>query len=256
MQSTKNLSFGRPSRSFRTPDLKRNSGFLLVEVLVVSGVLVVGILIILEMFMIMKKNVTIERGRLNALNEARRKLEYIKSLSYDEVGVGLPATNPAYLGHLETNYASPQYDAGVDILFQDSVPLGNGIIGKRWVIVQAIDDPMDGLGGLDEDKAANDYKKVTVAVRWKEKSTPMEISVGTIISGTSEKVVAGGGNSDMALNKKTEQTGVGAMGMGATPHNESLGADEADETDVTYTGPDSIGETVKYPEKSARRDHH
>jgi hypothetical protein len=245
-------------RRFRRSDWTGGaSGYLLVEVLVASAILVFGVMIIFKLFTVLQKNVTLDRSRLNALNEARRKLEYVKGLSYEEIGVGVASTTPPYLGHYETNFKSPQYDPGVDLYFSDSIPLGNGIVGKRWVIVKPQDDPVDGIGVLDADKMTVDYKKVVATVRWQERSGPMEVSLATEISGTSESVVGGGGTTDGKLEKTTEKTGEGKMGMGAKSHPESMTGDNpADELPDPSVDPDEAGDNKNAKDDNKRKDNH
>jgi len=94
--------------------------------------------------------VTNNKARTGALALAQERMEYIRSLSYSDVGTlgGVPAGN---------------------ITQTESVSL-NGVSYIRRTVILYVDDPKDGEGVNDENGIITDYKQVKVTLSWSTQS--------------------------------------------------------------------------------------
>jgi hypothetical protein len=169
------------------------------------------------MVIVTTKNTTTDRNRIKAINEAERKLEYLRNMDYDSIGAEADAAGK---GYLETSMEAPGYDPGVDPLLTDKVELTPGIIATRTVYVLWADDAADKTGTLDTDANTHDYKHVIVEVEWREKGKLHSINLRSFIKGLSS-LELGGGEWDettkktKAVKSTSSKTGTGKMGMGA-----------------------------------------
>jgi type II secretory pathway pseudopilin PulG len=191
-------------------------GFALAETLVAAflvGIVLVGVF---PMISATTRGNSFDRNRINAANAARRKLEALRAVPFDNVGVGTSSTTPPYLGFFESNPAHAAFTSGEDQYYQDTFNLGNGIVATRAAIIQAVDDPIDGVGGADTDGRTLDYKQVIVNVDWTERGKSRRVSQTTILSGESTAALGGGGTAMDMKVKATKATGMGAMGKGVT----------------------------------------
>jgi len=188
-------------------------GFTLAEILVASLLLLIAIVTVFNVITVSTMNTSIDRCRINALNAARKKLEAVRSQQYDTIGPGSNQTSPPYLGYFEMDYDFPGYTDGVDIYLQDNVELEDGIIGSRYVLIKAVDDPIDGTGVADTDNNVMDYKEVTVRVKWMSHGQDRKIEFSSFMEGLSELSI-GGGDENKMVKKKKEKAGKGGMGMG------------------------------------------
>jgi len=117
--------------------------------------------------------VTNNKARAGALALAQERMEYIRSLSYDDVGTvgGIPSGN----------------------LVQEETLSLNGVSYERRVLVRYIDDPKDGEGVGDENGIVADSKEVKVAVSWEVKSGTRTASLSSRVSPPGvEQAVPGG----------------------------------------------------------------
>ena len=180
--------------SGRRPDVRqgRDGGFLLLELMVSLGlVLVVAGGTALFYTTVARAN-TIDRLRVQLLNTARAKMEEVQSIPYSQVGIVDAGTSggPAYF--VRDPYYEPKYDTTKgDVLLFDTVTLEDGTLVTRTVTVTAVDDPADGTGSADVDGVEDpntgtilDYKMVTVtASATVNNLPPVQQSLTTIIQG-------------------------------------------------------------------------
>lgn len=89
---------------------------------------------------------TDSKARTGALALAQERIEYVRSLQYDDIGTvgGDPS------GSLATS---------------ENITL-NSINYTRRTLIIYIDDPKDGSGGADSNGITDDYKRVKVDVSW------------------------------------------------------------------------------------------
>ncbi|MCW9054512.1 MAG: hypothetical protein OQJ98_00820 [Candidatus Pacebacteria bacterium] len=111
--------------------------------------------------------------KTGALALAHERVEYIRSLSYDDVGTvgGIPA----------------------GILAEEEEEMFNGVTYTRRTFVRYVDAPEDGSGGSDENGITTDYKVVKTVVSWDLRGETREFSLATNIVPSSVESVVGGG---------------------------------------------------------------
>jgi prepilin-type N-terminal cleavage/methylation domain-containing protein len=152
------------------------SGFTLIEMLVVIAISVIifGALFITVEYVL--RSVTDSRARTSALSLANDRLEYFRSLSYDNVGTisGIPSgTIP-----------------------QNSTTTLNDIIFSERVLVEYVDDPGDGLltaTTTDSNGIPSDYKRLKIEISWTIYNETENISLVSNIVPRSIETTAGGG---------------------------------------------------------------
>ncbi len=117
--------------------------------------------------------VTNNKARAGAIALANERMEYLKSLSYGQIGVsgGIPAGNV------------PQEEA-ID---------QNDVSYTRRTMVFYSDDPEDGSGADDENGVIADYKTIRVEVNWEGKQGERNVTlVGRVSPSGVETAVSGG----------------------------------------------------------------
>ncbi len=121
-------------------------GATLIDTLISTALMLVVFIGIAAAFRLSIDVVTNNKARAGAIALANERVEYIRSLPYDDVATvgGIPAG------------AIP---ATEDVAL-------NGITYTRRTIVIYGDDPKDGLGALDENDILTDYKQVKVETSW------------------------------------------------------------------------------------------
>ena len=153
-----------------------NTGFSLVEVIVVSAIMVLIFGGLFVAFDYSLKIINISRAKLTAISIANSRMEYFRSLPYDNVGVlsGFPA------GTIPQN--------GTTTL--------NNIKFSERVRVDYVDDPADGqvtATTTDRNNISTDYKRVRLEYSWNINGIPGEIfMVSNIIPRSIETNVGGG----------------------------------------------------------------
>ncbi len=157
----------------RISHLQSNKGSTLLDVLVGSALLLIVFLGLFGAFQLSLVLVETAKLRTGALALAQDRIEYIRSLQYDDVGTvgGIPQ------GILES---------------EEALSL-NGISYTRRTFVQYTDAPEDGSGALDENSITTDYKTVKVTLEWETRNGTRETSlVSNIVPDGIESVVGGG----------------------------------------------------------------
>jgi hypothetical protein len=117
--------------------------------------------------------VAVSRAKLSAMSLANDRLEYFRSLPYNNVGtiLGIPAgTIP-----------------------QNSTTTLNDIPFREKVLVEYVDDDADGLGASDSNGIPADYKRVKLTYTWEINGETYSIfSVSDIVSRSVETTAGGG----------------------------------------------------------------
>ena len=153
--------------------LQKNSGFSLVEILIVSAIMLVVFGGLLISFRYSLELISHSRAKLTALTLANDGMEYIRSLSYNAVGTvsGIPS----------------------GLIPQVSTTSLNGIVFTKRVLVEYIDDDADGLAGADSNGITTDYKQAKVTLEWTLGGVTKEVYLVTnIIPKSIETDVDGG----------------------------------------------------------------
>ena len=152
---------------------KKISGFSLIEVLVVIGITVLVFGGLFASFEYSLNLIAQSRAKMSALSLATDRLEYIRSLPYNDVGtvLGIPSGN----------------------IPQNRTVMLNGIQFSERVLIEYVDDPADGLGGLDSNGILSDYKKVKIEYEWEVYNLPRSFYLVSTIIPRSIETTAGGG---------------------------------------------------------------
>ena len=113
------------------------------------------------------------KAKTGALTLATEQIEFLRSLSYDNVGTigGIPSGSVAQ---------------------DDSIEL-NGISYTRRTLIQFVDSPKDGLGAADVNGITADYKSVKVELRWNVRGSIRSLALISTIVPKGIETVAGGG---------------------------------------------------------------
>jgi len=158
---------------FNLGSAKKISGFSLIEVLVVIGITVLVFGGLFASFEYSLQLIAQSRAKVSALSLATDRLEYIRSLPYNNVGtvLGIPSGN----------------------IPQNRTVSLNGIQFSERVLIEYFDDPADGLGGLDSNGILSDYKKVKIEYEWEIYDLPRTFSLISTIIPRSIETTAGGG---------------------------------------------------------------
>ena len=151
----------------------KDQGFSLVEVVIVAAVstLVFGALLMSFRYSLELMNVS--RAKLSALSVANDRMEFFRSLPYNDVGVlaGFPA----------------------GIIPQNSTTSLNNIIFYERVLVDYVNDPGDDIAGVDGNGITTDYKKIKVEYTWSVNGATSSIAlVSNIVPRSIETDVGGG----------------------------------------------------------------
>lgn len=151
----------------------RQSGFSLVEAVIVAGLSALVFGALFASFQYSLKLINESRARLSAMSVANDRLEYIRSLPYDDVGViaGFPAGN------------IPQ--TGTSTL--------NGIEFQERVRIDYVDDPADATSTADTNGITTDYKQVRVEYTWWIGNATSSLAMTSYITPRSIETNVGGG---------------------------------------------------------------
>lgn len=148
-------------------------GFSLVEVILVSAIALIFFTGLITMVIYVVDLLSDARARLSALSGATERIEYIRSLTYDNVGTvaGIP------------NGAIPQ---------NRTVSL-NGYQFNERVLIEYVDDDADGLGAADSNSIVADYKRVKVEYSWNVTGATSTLALISTVVPRSIETTAGGG---------------------------------------------------------------
>lgn len=152
---------------------RHEAGVTLIDTVVGTALMLVVFLGIAAAFKLSVDVVTNNKARAGAIALGNERMEYLRSLSYTQIGVlgGIPAGTV------------PQ---------QETVSY-NGTSYVRRTMVWYSDDPGDGLGGADANGIIADYKTIRVEVNWESKQGQRGVVlVGRVSPFGVETAVTGG----------------------------------------------------------------
>lgn len=162
--------------------LSRGAG--LVEVVVATALLVIVFTAFFGVLILGTRLATESKTKTTALALATERMEFLRSLSYDDIGTleggdqnnghgndpdGYDEGNPGKGGSLEDGY-------DLFSTYYESITL-NGVDYTRRTLVTFKEDPSDGLSGQDEDHVQDDYKVIKVSVWWDIRDEQREVSI-------------------------------------------------------------------------------
>jgi hypothetical protein len=154
----------------------QQSGISFVEIIVVSALSALIFGALLSSFQYTLALISDSRAKLSALSVANDRMEYFRSLPYDDVGTmgGIPSGTIA----------------------QNGTSTLNGIEFAERVLVEYVDDPADGQDTAttsDSNAIPSDYKRVKVEYSWDIGNGANSISLISNIVPRSVETTAGGG---------------------------------------------------------------
>lgn len=159
-------------------------GVGLVEVVVGIGILTIVFVGFFGVLQLGTRLATDNKARTGALALALERMEFLRSLAYEDVGTldggdannghgnepdGEDEGNPGHGGGLGNNYKlfSTHYEY---------ITL-NGVDYTRRTLIAYIDDEGDGTSGQDENHKRDDYKVVRVRVTWESPNGQREVKI-------------------------------------------------------------------------------
>jgi hypothetical protein len=153
--------------------LQAGRGTSLIDVLFGISIFLIAFLGIFGVFRLSTELVVTNKAKVGALALANEQMEFLRSLSYDNVGTvgGIPTGN---IPQLET------------------IALNQTAYSRR-TFIQYVDAPQDGLGALDENGITADYKVVKVEMSWSARGREQTLSLVSNIMPKGMESFAGGG---------------------------------------------------------------
>ncbi len=205
--------------------LERGAGLL--DAVVGVALMLVVFLGFASAFQLALESVTNNKARAGAIALANERMEYIRSLEYEEVG---------------TDGGVPQ---GV-LPQSESVSLG-GLSYTRRVFIAYRDDPKDGEGEEDENDIIADYKIARVDVSWESKNGTRHIVLAARVSPSGLEQSVSGGVLTIAVNDTS-----GAPVSGADVHIDNDDVSPAVSID-TFTDASGLVSLIGVPEGAGYR---
>lgn len=155
----------------KTPSYQ--SGFSIIEVLIVSVIILLVFGGLFTSFQYSLNLISDSRAKMTALTLVNDRLEFLRSLPYDDVGTvsGIPS----------------------GVIPQNRWVNLNGINFNERVLIEFVDDSADGQGLLDNNGVVSDYKRVKVEYSWfLNAATSTVYSTSTIVPRSIETTAGGG----------------------------------------------------------------
>lgn len=152
---------------------RTTNGFTMIEAVVVAAVSTIIFGALLGAFRYALDLSTLSKSKLSALSVANQRMEYFRSLPYNDVGtiLGIPSGS----------------------IPQNSTTTLNGIDFHERVLVEYVDDDGDGQGAADSNAIVSDYKRVKLEYTWNLRGENYEIELISDIVPRSVETTAGGG---------------------------------------------------------------
>lgn len=168
-----------------------SAGATLIDTLVSTALMLVVFVGISGAFQLSIDVITNNKARAGAIALSNERMEYIRSLPYDQVAVvgGIPAGS---------------------IPATESVAL-NGIPYTRRTLVLYADDPKDGLGAADQNGIIADYKEVKTEVSWESRYGTRRISLTSRVSPVGIESATSGGVLSLSIVHAGGQPVSGAL---------------------------------------------
>ncbi|HEY3374824.1 MAG TPA: carboxypeptidase regulatory-like domain-containing protein [Candidatus Aquicultor sp.] len=145
---------------------------MIIESLIALSIVCVALISLVPMMVSATRTATFNEQRTKAYSIATKKIEAIKSLAYESVGV------------------QGAYPPGV--LQRDEAVPSDNITFNVQTVVSWVDNPDDGISPTDPD--GRDYKQVTVTVSWTSEFGPGSVKATTNITRESDEQLIFGGN--------------------------------------------------------------
>ncbi|MFT7506999.1 MAG: prepilin-type N-terminal cleavage/methylation domain-containing protein [Acidimicrobiales bacterium] len=151
----------------------QHRGFTFVEILVTIAIFTLVFGGLFGGFQLMLQLIGKSKAQAGALALMSEKMEYIRSLPYNNVGTiaGVPNGNIA----------------------QTSTTTLNGIVYNERILIQYVDDVADGIGGADSNGILADYKQIKVEYSWDLRGKNDTAALVSNIVPPSIETTAGGG---------------------------------------------------------------
>ena len=148
-------------------------GMSLVDVLVGIALILIVFLALMGLLRASLPVSSSSKAKAGATTVAMTQMEYLRSLSYNDIGTvgGIPAG------------AVPQY----------ATTTFNGIPYGVRTFVQYVDDPADGSGSGDSNGIITDYKRVRVTITYTFRGTEREVGIVSTIAPQGIESTVGGG---------------------------------------------------------------
>ena len=159
---------------YHTKHMKRTlRGMSLVDVIVGTALILVVFMALFGLLRASILVVQLTKAKAVATTIAESQMEYVRSLSYDQVGTiaGIPA----------------------GIIPQNSTTTSNGTGYAVHTFIDYADDPADGLAGLDANGIITDYKRIKVSVKYVAGGTPRSVDIISNYSPIGLETTTGGG---------------------------------------------------------------
>ena len=148
-------------------------GMSFVELIIAAAILTLVFGGLLGFFQTAVKLIDNSKARAGAVALANERLEYIRSLPYNDVGTisGIPPGN----------------------IPQNATTTLNGTEYSERILIEYVDAPEDGTGGDDENGIVNDYKRIKVEYRWSDRGEDKMLSlISNVVPPGIETSVGGG----------------------------------------------------------------
>lgn len=168
-------------------------GMSLIDVLVGIAIMLVIFTGLTALLVTSLKVSTLAKNRSIATTVAESQMEYIRSLSYDNVGTvgGIPAGT------------IPQFATSTQ----------NGLTVVTRTLIEYKDDPADGLGSLDTNGINNDYKQIKISATYQIDATVHTLNIISNFAPIGIETTTGGGTLKISV-----VNAVGGGVSGATVH--------------------------------------
>lgn len=144
---------------------KKKQGVTIIEILIDLAVVGMVAVTLLTLLVANMKSATYAEMRVVAANLANDRMEAVRNLPYDNVGIGSPAVVPSFSAE-NIVFAGFSFRVITDYVY--------------------VDDPYDNTGSNDPDIAPYDYKKVTVRVYDPKRTNPVATVSSNIVSKAAE----------------------------------------------------------------------
>lgn len=153
--------------------LQNTRGMSLVEVVIAAAVMALVFGGLMVSFQLMISLIGVAKAETGALALANERIEYIRSLPYDDVGTlgGIPE----------------------GIIPQNTTRVLNGVTYNERVLIAYVDAPEDGEGEDDENGILADYKLVKIEYTWDQKGQERSRELVSNIVPRGIETTAGGG---------------------------------------------------------------
>lgn len=154
-------------------------GVTLIDTVIASALMLLVFVAIAGVFQVSLDVITSNKSRAGAVALANERMEYLKSLSYTQIGVvgGIPAGN----------------------VVQFETLTNNGVTYERRTLVLYSDDPADGLGAMDTNGITADFKTIRVEVTWTSRIGQRSVEVVGRVSPVGVETSASGGTLTIAV---------------------------------------------------------